>query len=98
MLLMKRRTRIQYTGADKALMWETLATGWVAACHSSSLQSLPSLDRRDSLKEWRDSAAAPMSLSFSLGFGWARRDLPRRDGGAISSCDCSHAWSSALHS
>ena len=34
---MKDRTRIQYTEADKALMWGALATGRVAACDSSAL-------------------------------------------------------------
>jgi hypothetical protein len=38
---MKRRTRIQYTEADKALMWERWRQGESLHAISSSLQSLP---------------------------------------------------------
>ena len=66
---MKRRTRIQYTEADKALMWERWRQRRVAARHRSSLRSLPFFDWWDALEDRRDTAAASMSLCVSLGFG-----------------------------
>lgn len=64
---MKRRTRIQYTEADKALMWERWRQG-ESLHHRPSLRPSPSFDWWDALKDRRDTAAAPMSLFVGLGF------------------------------
>jgi hypothetical protein len=54
---MEYRTRIQYTEADKSLMWERWRRG-------ESLHAIARL-----FEDRRDTAATPMSLFVGLGFG-----------------------------
>jgi hypothetical protein len=58
--------RIQYTEADKALMWERWRQGESLPAIARLFDRYHPSIRRDSLKEWRDSAAAPKSLPLAL--------------------------------
>ena len=71
---MKRRTRIQYTEADKALMWERWRQGEslhaIARLFDRYHPSIGGMlsDWWDAFKDRRDTTAAPVSLSVGLGF------------------------------
>ena len=66
---MKRRTRIQYTEADKALMWERWRQGESLRTIARLFDRLPYFDWWDALEERRDTAAVAMSRYVSPGFG-----------------------------
>ena len=63
---MKYRTRIQYTRDREGADVGSLARGRVAACDRSALRPSPSLDRRHSVEDRRDTAAAATSLARAL--------------------------------
>ena len=94
---MKYRTRIQYTEADKALMWERWRRG-------ESLNAIARLfDRNHSaiggiLSRTGGIRPPPRHRSHvGAGLGGTRRDLARRDGRPVGSRDCSRAYTSAVH-
>ena len=95
---MKYRTRIQYTDADKALMWERWRRG-------ESLQAIAQLfDRNHSaiggilVENRRDTPPATLSLGLGTEAVGTRGDLPRGDGWTVDAYDSSRTRAGTEHS
>ena len=65
---MNHRTRIQYTEADKALMWERWRRGESLHAIARLFDRYHTSDWWDAFEDRRDTAAASMSCCFVLGF------------------------------
>jgi hypothetical protein len=87
MLQMKYRTRIYYTEADKALMWDRWQRG----------ESLRSIAAHFGRHHPRDTSAAATTLKKSADVGGAGEDLPQAHRRGIAARDCSGVRPSPLH-